>query len=43
MEKPLPTIDSLSFEEIGSNWALRKLHGFRISNNKLSVNLPTVY
>lgn len=43
MEKPLVTIDSLLFEESGSHWALRKLHSFRISNNKLSVNLSTVY
>jgi hypothetical protein len=43
MEKSVVTIDSPPFAEIGSHWALRKLHGFRISNNKLNVNLPMVY
>ena len=43
MEKPLVTIDSLSLEEIGGHWAVRKLHGFRIPNNKSDVNLPGVY
>lgn len=43
MDKLLATIYSLSFEKIGGNWGLRKLHGFRISNNKLGVNLPMVY
>jgi len=43
MAQTLLTIYSLSFEETGGNWALREVHGFGISNNKLSVDLTTVY